>query len=270
MGSATANQAGGGAAGTTLAVGPLTVAVDDLLVVMLNDSVGGATPTIEDNLGNEWRLIRAWTNGGIRLTRWSSSITVAGAVTATITFNSSNQPRVAIMAQLRGGSFAALGEGAMEIDASPVDTTFHVLSILPRCPFTGVLTRSNEIVLGFWASETEPLTSTFTAPDVLIAEAGNDLVAVMSYLIVSTKDSVEPQRGGDLATGIGGTASFRLAFVEDPYIIPGYGYLTETGSESYVLPGYAYVTEPEPVAEVSFKSAFAMGSNVLIGAGKVG
>jgi hypothetical protein len=199
--------------GTTLTLGTPAVVAGDLAVVVFDDLVLGASPTIADNLGNTWTPLQFW-NGSVRGSAWFSSITVAGSILVTVTFGSSANARAGVL-----GIFTGVAS-ASPLDKNPVGTAD---SLTPYdAPLSGVLAQADELVIGLFGwNGPDGDTTAATAPDLMVNTVGTigaggntNAKAAMTYRVVSATTSVAPQttNTGSRA-GVTGTATFKAVIV---------------------------------------------------------
>ncbi len=203
----------GSALGSTLALGPVTVKLGDLVVAVFADMVGGSAPTIGDNLSNSWTALAGPTTNTIRLSAWFTVVTVAGALTATITFGSVALTRAGVLGLFR------IVPGA-PLDLNPANANDSTSPYV--CPSSGTLTQTDETVIGYGAlagAGTDTLAA--VAPDLLVASDGTslgaaDATAIMTYRTVKLSTSIAPSFTDTTSnrTGVVGTA----AFMAVPYI----------------------------------------------------
>jgi len=195
------------ASGTTLALGPITVAAGDMVVVAFGDQVGGSAPTISDNIGgNTWTALTTSTNT-IRTSKWRSALTNGGSMTITITFGSSSASRAGVV-----GAWDSSYVGAF--DANPANANDSTSPY--DCPLSGTLGQSDEIVLGF-AFKADNADFAAGASDTLVDKAhstggsgSTNCAVAMTYRKVTATTSIQPQLTGANATGVVGTASFKI------------------------------------------------------------
>ena len=204
-----ANASGqGGGAATTLDLGALTVRIGHLAVVIFTDRVGGAAPTIADNLSNSWIALEGRTNTA-RGSAWFSQISVSGSMTATVTFDSSTLGRSGVIGIFGGGITSPLDTNPACID----DSASPWVS-----PLSGTLAQTDEMVIGYYchvglSSDSRTVSA---APDILVDDIGSgtstSTSATLIYRIVSATTSVAPSLDSNATrAGINGTASFKAA-----------------------------------------------------------
>jgi hypothetical protein len=202
----------GKSTGTTLTLGPVTVVVNDLAVVAFADQVAGSAPTIADDLGQSWTALAGPTTNTARISKWYSRVTVAGSMTVTITFGSSNNSRA-------GAVCIYNNIAATPLDANPANANDATSPY--DTPATGALAQTNELVLGFGALA-GPVGDVVAAtdPDGAVQKqattggsAGSNSMAVMIMRLVRSTTTVTPQFTDTTAnrTGVLGTATFKAA-----------------------------------------------------------
>lgn len=200
----TGNTGKGGAARTTLTVSPGGT-VNDTVIVVFGDLVGGAAPTIADDGGNTWTALTGGTNT-VRCTAWYSRVT-ANTGTVTITFPSSSAARSVITGVLKGTP-------ASPLDKNPAmtnDSTSPYAS-----PSSGTLSQANEFTYGYGCMA-GPETAT-ASTDVTTAleahttggSAGTNVEVYLGWKSVTATTAVTPTiTTANNRTGITGTATFK-------------------------------------------------------------
>jgi hypothetical protein len=196
------------ATGTTLALGAVTVAVGDVVVVLFGDQVVGTAPTIADNLGNTWTPLTGPNTNTARISKWYSAITVAGSMTATVTFQSSAGARAGALGVWDSSFIGILDKNIANANdsTSPYD-----------CPLSGTLAQANEIVLGFCArASNAALVAGASETGIIEAHssgsggAGANVSVGLTYRLVTATTSIQPQMTGSSVAGVVGTASFKI------------------------------------------------------------
>lgn len=198
------------ATGTTLALGPVTVAAGDIIVALFGDQVGGSAPTIADNIGgNTWTALTGPNTNTARISKWYCIVTNGGSMTATVTFGSSANARAGVLGVWDASAFAA----------SPLDKDIANAndSTSPYdCPATGTLAQADEIVLGFCSRASNAALSAGGSELGIIeghstgGSAGTNISVGLTYRKVTATTSIQPQMTGSSVAGVVGTASFKI------------------------------------------------------------
>lgn len=199
------------ATGTTLALGPVTVAAGDVIVVLFGDQVAGTAPTIGDNIGgNTWTALTGPNTNTARISKWYCIVTNGGSMTVTVTFQSSAGARAGAL-----GVWDASLFGASPLDSNVANANDSTSPY--DCPLSGTLAQANEIVLGFCARASSAALSAGASETGIIEAhssgsggAGANVSVGLTYRLVTATTSIQPQMTGTSVAGVVGTASFKI------------------------------------------------------------
>jgi hypothetical protein len=197
--------------GTTLALGPVTVAAGDVIVVCFGDQVGGSSPTIGDDIGgNTWTALSGPTTNTARLSKWYCIVTNGGSMTVTVTFGSSANARAGALGVWDSSIF-----GASPLDANVTNANDSTSPY--DCPLSGTLAQGDELVLGFCARASNAALSAGASETGIIEAhssgsggAGANVSVGLTYRKVTVTTSIQPQMTGSSVAGVVGTASFKI------------------------------------------------------------
>jgi hypothetical protein len=199
------------ATGTTLALGPVTVAAGDIIVVCFGDQVAGTAPTIGDDIGgNTWTPLSGPTTNTARLSKWYCIVTNGGSMTVTVTFGSSANARAGALGVWDSSIF-----GASPLDANVTNANDSTSPY--DCPLSGTLAQTDEIVLGFCSRASNAALSAGALETGIIEAhssgsggAGANVSVGLTYRKVTITTSIQPQMTGTSVAGVVGTASFKI------------------------------------------------------------
>jgi hypothetical protein len=215
------------ATGTTLTLGPVTVAAGDLIVVCFGDQVGGASPTINDDIGgNTWTALSGPTTNTARLSKWYCVVTNGGSMTVTVTFGSSANARAGALGVWDSPIF-----GASPLDANVTNANDSTSPY--DCPLSGTLAQADELVFGFCSRASNAALSAGASETGIIEAhssgsggAGANISVGLTYRKVTATTSTQPQMTGSSVAGVVGTASFKIT-----PIVAGTPKLVDNGSD---------------------------------------
>lgn len=219
------------ATGTTLALGPVTVAAGDVIVVLFGDQVAGTAPTIGDNIGgNTWTALSGPTTNTARLSKWYCVVANGGSMTVTVTFQSSAGARAGAL-----GVWDATIFGASPLDANVTNANDSTSPY--DCPLSGTLAQTDEIVLGFCSRASNAALAAGASETGIIEAhssgsggAGANVSVGLTYRKVSATTSIQPQMTGTSVAGVVGTASFKTTS-----IVAGTPKLVDNGSDIAIV-----------------------------------
>lgn len=203
-----------------------TVAVGDLVVVIVAERVNVTAGNCTDGLGNTYTAASApssaGTDNGNATSRWYYSlITVAGTATPSVAATASTDDAVIIAVRFEGPFTAS------PLDANPSDVNDTTTPY--TCPSTGTLSQADELIIAL-GSAVNGSTWTATAPNVIAKQdvsgggGPNTIAAVIGSQVVAATTAVAPAftYGTTPTATVMGTASFKKAAADSPVVTAVY------------------------------------------------
>lgn len=203
--------------GTTLpdpfpATGSVVVLVNDIVYVSICQRLSSTSVSVDDNLGNTYTAVSAFTNSGSIFGRafWARVTNPGTLTTVNVQSSEVNDDNDWIV-------YAGVYEGpfvASPLDANPSNTTDS--GGTTTCPPTGVLAQASELVVSWVSSDGEAGDFPFTAnlPMLLVDSelAGNAIRHGQAYKKVSATTSTTPSFSttDSSSAAVEGTTSFKI------------------------------------------------------------
>lgn len=189
--------------------GSATVAVGDLVYVVIAEQTDITTTAVTDNLGNTYTACNAGSDTGTPTAiSFYSIVTVAGTITAVSGTCTASSHDAALVGAAFTGPFSA-------IDANPANGTTNIIATPFNCPATGTLAQANEVIIAWLKINAGGHGMTGTSPNIFVAEAVQSSAAgvCLGHQTVSSTSTVTPQFTDDTtaAAAIQGTTSFKKA-----------------------------------------------------------